>query len=78
MRISGTEPSSVILSHRTKFKKFKSDSQNMPKQAKWAFGSHINCFWKKKKKRVFSVCVNVRSMIEMTSFFFKSRQVCEN
>ena len=32
MRISGTEPSSVILSH-TLFKKFKSNHQKVPKQA---------------------------------------------
>ena len=34
MRISGTEPSSVILSQTMKFKKLKSDYLNVPKQAK--------------------------------------------
>ena len=33
MRISGTEPSSVILSQRKKLKKLKSAAQKMPKQA---------------------------------------------
>ena len=30
MRISGTEPSSVILSQTVKFKKLKSDDQKLP------------------------------------------------
>ena len=34
MRISGTEPSSVILGQTKKFKKLKSDAQNVPKEAK--------------------------------------------
>ena len=34
MRISGTEPSSVILSQTKKFKKLKSDAQKVPKEAK--------------------------------------------
>ena len=33
MRISGTEPSSVILTQTKKFKKLKTDAQNLPKQA---------------------------------------------
>ena len=33
MRISGTEPSSVILSQTKKFKKLKSDDPKVPKQA---------------------------------------------
>ena len=33
MRISGTEPSSVILSQTMKFKRLKSDAQKVPKQA---------------------------------------------
>ena len=33
MRISGNEPSSVILSQTTRFKKFKSDGPKVPKQA---------------------------------------------
>ena len=33
MRISGTEPSSVILSQRMKFEKLKSDDPKVPKQA---------------------------------------------
>ena len=33
MRISGTKPSSVILRQTMKFKKLKSDYQNVPKQA---------------------------------------------
>ena len=33
MRISGTEPSSVILSQTMKFKKLKSDDSKVPKQA---------------------------------------------
>ena len=33
MRISGTEPSSVILSQTVKFKKLKSDDQKLHKQA---------------------------------------------
>ena len=32
MRISGTEPSSVILGQTVKFKKLKSDDQTLPKQ----------------------------------------------
>ena len=34
MRISGTEPSSVILIQTMKFKKLKSDDPKIPKQAK--------------------------------------------
>ena len=34
MRISGTEPSSVILSQTKFFKTLKSDAQKVPKQAK--------------------------------------------
>ena len=34
MRISGTEPSSVILSQTKTFKKLKSDAQKVPKEAK--------------------------------------------
>ena len=34
MHISGTEPSSVILSETKQFKKLKSDAQKVPKQAK--------------------------------------------
>ena len=34
MRISGTEPSSVIFSQTKKFKKFKIDVQKVSKQAK--------------------------------------------
>ena len=34
MRISGTEPSSVILSKTWSKKKLKSNDQNVPKQAK--------------------------------------------
>ena len=33
MRISGTEPSSVILSQTKYFKKLKSDAKKLPKQA---------------------------------------------
>ena len=33
VRISGTEPSSVILSRTMLFKKLKSDGPNVPKQA---------------------------------------------
>ena len=33
MRISGTEPSSLILSQTMNFKKVKSDDPKMPKQA---------------------------------------------
>ena len=33
MRISGTKPSSVILSQTVKFKKLKNDDQKLPKQA---------------------------------------------
>ena len=33
MRISGTEPSSVILSRTMKFQKLKSDDPKVPKQA---------------------------------------------
>ena len=33
MRISGTKPSSVILSQTMKFKKLKSDDRKLPKQA---------------------------------------------
>ena len=34
MRISGTEPSSVILSKTNQFKRFKSDAKKCQKQAK--------------------------------------------
>ena len=34
MCISGTEPSSVILSQTKKFQELKSDAQNVPEQAK--------------------------------------------
>ena len=34
MRISGTEPSSVILSQTKSFRKLKSDAPKVPKQAK--------------------------------------------
>ena len=34
MRISGTEPSSVILSQTNGFKKLKRDAHKVPKQAK--------------------------------------------
>ena len=34
MRISGTEPSSVILSQTKKFKKLESDAQKVPKKGK--------------------------------------------
>ena len=34
MRVSGTEPSSVILSQTKYFKKLKYDAQKLPKQAK--------------------------------------------
>ena len=34
MRISGTEPSSVILSQTKQFKKLKSDAKKVPKEAK--------------------------------------------
>ena len=33
MRISGTEPSSVILSQTMKFKKLKNDDRKVPKEA---------------------------------------------
>ena len=41
MRISGTEPSSVILSQTVKFKKLKND-QKLPKQAEAKRDSVIN------------------------------------
>ena len=45
MRISDTEPSSVILSQTKYFKKLKNDAQKLPKQAK-AKGDieFISCF----------------------------------
>ena len=42
MRISGTEPSSVILSQTVKFKKLKSDDQKLPKQAEAKRDGEIN------------------------------------
>ena len=42
MRITGTEPSSVILSQTKKFKKQKSDVQKVPKQAKVKWDGVIN------------------------------------
>ena len=42
MRISGTEPSSVILSQTKKFKKMKSDAPKVPKQAQAKRYSVIN------------------------------------
>ena len=34
MRISGTEPSSIMLSRTVEFKKLNTDAQKVPKQAK--------------------------------------------
>ena len=42
MRISGTEPSSVILSQTKYFKKLKNDAQKLPKQAKTKRDGVIN------------------------------------
>ena len=42
MRISGTEPSSVILSQTKKFKNLKSNTQKVPKKAKAKWDSVIN------------------------------------
>ena len=42
MRISGTEPSSVILSQTVKFKKLKSGDQKLPKQAEAKWDGVIN------------------------------------
>ena len=42
MRISGTQPSSVILSLRKKFKKLKTDTQKVPKQVKGKRDGVIN------------------------------------
>ena len=42
MRISGTEPSSVILSQTMKFKKLKSDDPKLPKQAEAKRDGAIN------------------------------------
>ena len=42
MRISGTEPSSVILSQTMKFKKLKSDGRKLPKQAEAKSDGVIN------------------------------------
>ena len=42
MRISGTEPSSVILSQTKQFKKLQSDAKRMPKQAKAIRNGVIN------------------------------------
>ena len=42
MRISGTDPSSVILSQTKLFKKLKIDAQKVPKQAKAKRDGEIN------------------------------------
>ena len=42
MRISGTDPSSVILSQTKLFKKLKSDAQKVPKQAEAKRDGAIN------------------------------------
>ena len=42
LSISGTEPSSVILSQTVKFKKLKSDDQKLPKQAEAKRDGEIN------------------------------------
>ena len=42
MRISGTEPSSVILSQTKLFKKMKSDAPKVPKEAKAKRDGKIN------------------------------------
>ena len=42
MRISGTEPSSVILSQTKYFKKVKIDANKVPKQAKYIRDGVIN------------------------------------
>ena len=42
MRISGTEPSSVILGQTMKFKKLKIDTPKVPKQAETKGDSVIN------------------------------------
>ena len=49
MRISGTEPSSVILSQTMKFKKLKSDDPKVPKQAEAKRDSVTNCVTEKWK-----------------------------
>ena len=42
MRISGTEPSSVILSQTWRLKKLKSNDQKVPKQAEAKWDGVIN------------------------------------
>ena len=42
MRISGTEPSSVILSQTCSIKSWKSNDQNVPKQAETEMGGVRN------------------------------------
>ena len=42
MRISGTEPSSVVRSQTKCFKKLKNDAQKLPKQTKAKRGGVIN------------------------------------
>ena len=42
MRISGTEPSSVILSQTKYFKKLNNDAEKLPKQAKAKRNGVIN------------------------------------
>ena len=42
MRISGTDPSSVILSQTNKFKTLKRDGQKEPTQAQTKLGDVIN------------------------------------
>ena len=42
MRISGTEPSYVILSQTKQFKKLESDAQKVPKEAKAKWDGVIN------------------------------------
>ena len=42
MRILGSEPSSVILSQKSKFKSWKKDVLNVPKQAEAKWDGVIN------------------------------------
>ena len=56
MRISGTEPSSVILSQTMKIKKLKSDDPKVPKQDEAKRDGAINPQnYKRKRKRSDSV-----------------------
>ena len=69
MRISGTEPSSVILNQRKWFKKLKSDAPKVPKQAKAKRDSETNPHndnFNRFKHRQFRCSQNATNQLNLT------------